>query len=114
MSDPKLRTERLVADGPYRHVRNPLYLGTDLLALAMTPLASRLGAVTLAAGIFFFNLRLINREEAGLRAAQGESYARFMEAIPRLAAGAGGRGIHHHIRAGGGRVCRHRKLALVL
>ena len=53
MSDPKLRTERLVADGPYRHVRNPLYLGTDLLALAMTPLPSRLGAVVLVVGIFF-------------------------------------------------------------
>src|SRR5438874_257510 len=84
MSDPQLRTERLVADGPYRHVRNPLYLGTNLIALAMTPLASRLGAVILVVGIFLFNLRLIDREEAELRAAQGESYARFMAAIPRL------------------------------
>ena len=33
--DSNLRTEGVVADGPYRHVRNPLYLGNFLLALGM-------------------------------------------------------------------------------
>jgi hypothetical protein len=40
--DPNLRTEGVVADGPYRHVRNPLYLGNLLLALGMGFTMSRL------------------------------------------------------------------------
>jgi len=84
MSDFKLHSDRLVADGPYRHVRNPLYIGTILIGVAMAPLASRLGAVSLVTLLFVFTLRLIGREEAELKAAQGESYARFLAMVPKL------------------------------
>jgi len=43
--DPSLRLEGVVADGPYRHVRNPLYLGTVLLGIGFGFLASRVGFV---------------------------------------------------------------------
>jgi len=82
--DTKLHTERLVADGPYRHLRNPLYLGTLLLALGMGPMASRLGLVVLIVGVPIFTQRLILREEGQLLRTQGESYRRYFEAVPRL------------------------------
>jgi hypothetical protein len=84
MIDTTLRTERLVADGPYRYVRNPLYLGTTLLSMAMAVFASRTGAVVIVILMPLFLLRLINREEAELKIAQGESYGRFLTAVPRL------------------------------
>jgi protein-S-isoprenylcysteine O-methyltransferase Ste14 len=82
--DVDLRSEALVADGPYRFVRNPLYLGVILLALGIGPMASRLGFPLLVVGVFVFSLRLIGREEAGLLAAQGEPYAAYLRAVPRL------------------------------
>jgi protein-S-isoprenylcysteine O-methyltransferase Ste14 len=82
--DSNLRTEGVVADGPYRHLRNPLYLGNLLLALGMGFLESRLGFVILVGGHAVFLRRLIGREEAELLATQGESYRAYFEAVPRL------------------------------
>jgi protein-S-isoprenylcysteine O-methyltransferase Ste14 len=82
--DANLRTEGVVADGPYRHVRNPLYLGNLLLAVGMGLIASRLGFVILVAGHLIFLLRLIGREESELLATQGERYRAYFDAVPRL------------------------------
>jgi protein-S-isoprenylcysteine O-methyltransferase Ste14 len=84
MSDTRIRTEQLVADGPYRFVRNPLYLGTWLMATGMATLASRLGAMVIVVGIIIFFLRLIGREEAELKTAQGDGYRRFLQTVPRI------------------------------
>jgi protein-S-isoprenylcysteine O-methyltransferase Ste14 len=82
--DMNLRTEGLVAEGPFRHVRNPLYFGNLLLAAGMGLFASRLGLVIILAGNVIFLLRLIGREEEELLATQGEPYARYLAAVPRL------------------------------
>jgi protein-S-isoprenylcysteine O-methyltransferase Ste14 len=82
--DTRVHVERLVADGPYRHVRNPLYLGTILLGVGMGTLASRVGFVVIALGMSLFALRLIAREEQALAEAQGESYRAYLRAVPRL------------------------------
>jgi protein-S-isoprenylcysteine O-methyltransferase Ste14 len=84
MVDGVLHTDTVVAEGPYRFVRNPLYLGTNLLALGYSVMASRLGAVLLVAGVFLFNYRIILREERELTLAQGENYERYRRAVPRL------------------------------
>jgi protein-S-isoprenylcysteine O-methyltransferase Ste14 len=76
--------EVLVADGPYRHVRNPLYLGVILSALGYGFMASRIGFLMLTIGMTIFVYRLILREEAGLLASQGESYAAYYRMVPRL------------------------------
>jgi protein-S-isoprenylcysteine O-methyltransferase Ste14 len=82
--DTKLHTETLVADGPYRYVRNPLYLGTFLLSIGIGLLASRLGFAILAVGAAIRILRLIGREEAELEKERGESFREFCQRVPRL------------------------------
>jgi protein-S-isoprenylcysteine O-methyltransferase Ste14 len=82
--DSAIHSELLVADGPYRHVRNPLYLGNVLQAFGIGLMASRLGFAFLTLANTMFMIRLILREEAGLLQSQGESYHRYFEAVPRL------------------------------
>ncbi len=82
--DPRVHDSRLVADGPYRYVRNPLYLGTILMAFGIAFAASRSGFVVLMLAITFFQYRLTLREERALEATQGEDYRRYLEAVPRL------------------------------
>lgn len=82
--DWELHGEGLVADGPFRYVRNPLYLGGVLLAVGFGMAASRLGFVVMVGGLTLFYYRLIAREESLLSETQGEPYRRFLKAVPRL------------------------------
>jgi len=82
--DQALHSERLVADGPYRIVRNPLYLGNTILALGVAVMASRLGMAVLVGLILLFNYRLIFREENELLQSQGESYREYLRRVPRM------------------------------
>ncbi len=82
--DADIHSERLLADGPYRHLRNPLYLGNILMAVGLGLLASRSGFVVIVLVNILIVLRLIAREEAGLLASQGESYRRYYKAVPSL------------------------------
>ena len=84
MVDMGMHTTRLVADGPYRYVRNPLYLGNVLLAIGFGLMSSRIGLVVLVVGMLLYSYRLILREEAGIAASQGESYGAYCAAVPRL------------------------------
>jgi protein-S-isoprenylcysteine O-methyltransferase Ste14 len=82
--DGALHGENLVADGPYRHVRNPLYLGNIFLATGVGFLASRSGFVFIVLANLIIVYRLLLREEATLLASQGEGYRRYYAAVPRL------------------------------
>ncbi|HEY1963830.1 MAG TPA: isoprenylcysteine carboxylmethyltransferase family protein [Acidobacteriaceae bacterium] len=82
--DPRVHDSRLVADGPYRHLRNPLYLGTILMAFGVGLAASRSGFVLLVLAITLFQYRLTLREERALKATQGESYDRYLAVVPRI------------------------------
>jgi protein-S-isoprenylcysteine O-methyltransferase Ste14 len=82
--DPKLHAEELVADGPFRYVRNPLYFGGVLFAVGFAMAASRLGFVVIVGGLTLFYYRLIAREEWLLSQTQGEGYRQFLKAVPRL------------------------------
>lgn len=84
MVDMRMHTKRLVADGPYRYVRNPLYLGNVLLAIGFGLMSSRVGFVVLVVGMLIYSYRLILREEAGITASQGESYRQYCATVPRL------------------------------
>lgn len=76
--------DALVADGPYRYTRNPLYFGNLFLALGTGLLVSRTGFVFLVAAMWIYGYRLIGREEAMLLETQGDSYRRYLAAVPRF------------------------------
>ncbi len=74
----------LVASGPYRFSRNPMYLG---LALCLTGLALWLGTATPLLIIPLFvaviTLGFIRREERRLEERFGESYRRYRAGVRR-------------------------------
>jgi len=77
-------SEALVADGPYRYTRNPLYLANLPMAAGIGVLASRSGFIFLGLANWIFVYRLIYREEDALGQTQGKSYRAFCEAVPRF------------------------------
>lgn len=79
-----MHAQSVVAAGPYRHVRNPLYFGSFVLALAISILMPPSGAIFFVAAIFLQMLRLILGEEAYLVAQQGEPYLAYKARVPRL------------------------------
>jgi len=82
--DTAQHSEALVADGPFRYTRNPLYLATLPMAAAIGVLASRTGFVFLVLANWTFVYRLIFREEEALRQSQGESYLAYCRSVPRF------------------------------
>lgn len=79
-----LHGERMVADGPYRYMRNPLYLGLELHVLALTILMPPGGAVFALVAIPLLLAVLIHAEEQYLTAEKGEVYRAYMRQVPRI------------------------------
>ncbi len=82
--DKSLHGIAVVAAGPYRYVRNPLYVGTFLFSIAVSILMPPTGAIffLVAQAIFYF--RLVLGEEAYLTAQQGEAYLAYRKKVPRF------------------------------
>jgi protein-S-isoprenylcysteine O-methyltransferase Ste14 len=74
----------VVAQGPYRFVRNPLYLGLWCMVAAMGFLMPPTGALFAIIVLTFFLLRLIMGEEAFLWRELREPYRAYLAAVPRL------------------------------
>lgn len=79
-----MHARNVVAAGPYRHVRNPLYLGSLLFSLAVSILMPPSGAIFFVVAVFMQMQRLILAEEAHLTAEQGASYLAYKARVPRL------------------------------
>ena len=75
---------KVMADGPYRYVRNPLYIGVWCMVIAMTFLMPVTGAAFSAILITAFAVRLTLGEEAFLTAKLGEPYLAYLKAVPRF------------------------------
>jgi protein-S-isoprenylcysteine O-methyltransferase Ste14 len=76
--------QRLVVEGPYRYVRNPLYAGDFCLILGAALLTQSWALVLVAAldvGLLAFQLPLEERE---LRGRFGIPYQRYCELVPRF------------------------------
>jgi protein-S-isoprenylcysteine O-methyltransferase Ste14 len=74
----------VLADGPYRHVRNPLYIGSWCMIAAMAFLMPPTGALFVMVLLTVFLLRLILGEEVFLAVTLGEPYMAYLRAVPRL------------------------------
>lgn len=74
----------VVAGGPYRYVRNPLYLGTFAMIASMAFIMPASGALLVLILIPLFLLRLILAEEAFLAGRLGEPYLAYLHSVPRL------------------------------
>lgn len=82
--DTAQHSEALVADGPFRYTRNPLYLASLAMAAGIGVLASRSGFIFLVLANWIFVYRLIFREEESLLKSQGESYRAYCRVVPRF------------------------------
>jgi protein-S-isoprenylcysteine O-methyltransferase Ste14 len=80
----QMKAGAVLADGPYRYMRNPLYLGSWCMFAAMSLLMPVTGAVFTMAVLTVFLLRLILGEEAFLSSQLGEPYRAYLCAVPRL------------------------------
>jgi protein-S-isoprenylcysteine O-methyltransferase Ste14 len=74
----------VMAAGPFRYLRNPLYLGGWFMMLAICLLMTPSGALFAMVLVTIFYLRLILGEEAFLEAKLGEPYKEYLHAVPRL------------------------------
>ncbi|HEU4881235.1 MAG TPA: isoprenylcysteine carboxylmethyltransferase family protein [Longimicrobium sp.] len=77
-------TQRLVAVGPYRHVRNPMISGV-LLMLIGEALLGRSGVLAIWAGAFLLinHAYFLLSEEPGMQRRFGESYRVYRSHVPR-------------------------------
>jgi protein-S-isoprenylcysteine O-methyltransferase Ste14 len=80
----EMKAGAVLADGPFRFVRNPLYLGLWFVIAALALLMPASGALFAMVALSFFLLRLILGEEAFLCNQLGESYRDYLRAVPRL------------------------------
>jgi protein-S-isoprenylcysteine O-methyltransferase Ste14 len=84
VQDAAMHGDEVVAAGPYRYLRNPLYFGTFIHTFALALLMPPSGAVFCILAIGVFQLRLIAGEEFFLTAKLGEPYRAYCAKVPRL------------------------------
>lgn len=78
------KNQRLATSGPYAYTRNPLYLGTLLVAAGLAVASRSAGLALLFAAVFgLVYLPVIELEEQHLRKLFPE-YARYAERVPAL------------------------------
>jgi protein-S-isoprenylcysteine O-methyltransferase Ste14 len=77
------KQEVLTVTGPYAYTRNPLYLGSAVLALGVA-IATRSWISSLLLGVYFtvFYSIVIRREESELRPRHAENFDRYAAAVP--------------------------------
>ncbi len=79
-----LHGKHVVTGGPFRYVRNPLYLGAFLTSIALLLLMPPTGAIVAFILIVFLQIRLIGAEEAFLGQCAGEPYRLYRTQVSRF------------------------------
>jgi protein-S-isoprenylcysteine O-methyltransferase Ste14 len=81
----KLIADRLVTEGPYSIVRNPLYAGNFLIALGFSILTN--AAIIIPLVILYFAIEyypIVRREEYFLLEKFGDTYSLYLRDVPRF------------------------------
>jgi protein-S-isoprenylcysteine O-methyltransferase Ste14 len=76
--------DKMLADGPYRRTRNPLYLGILLHTVGIAILMPPAGALFAIIALWIFEIRLALAEEPFLAARFGQPYLDYKAAVPRF------------------------------
>ncbi len=76
--------DRMLGDGPYRRIRNPLYLGILLHTFGLSLLMPPSGAVFTVVLMWISEMRLALAEEPFLAARFGQAYLEYKQAVPRF------------------------------
>jgi protein-S-isoprenylcysteine O-methyltransferase Ste14 len=84
MRNPAMQAGAVMASGPYRYLRNPLYEGMVLNSAAVAMLMPAGGALFFLAGMILFTIRLIGGEESFLAGQLGEDYSAYRKAVPSI------------------------------
>jgi protein-S-isoprenylcysteine O-methyltransferase Ste14 len=84
VQSPSMHGEAMLADGPYRRTRNPLYLGTILHTIGLSILMPPSGAIFCIVLVWLFQIRLALAEEPFLTQKFGEPYVEYRKAVPRF------------------------------
>ena len=82
--DQALHGAQVVAAGPYRRTRNPLYLATFIHTLALALLMPPTGALFAILAVALLELVLISREELFLTAQLGQPYLDYKSQVPSI------------------------------
>jgi protein-S-isoprenylcysteine O-methyltransferase Ste14 len=78
------RTDEFFVAGPFRYVRNPLYLGTIFLAIGVGLMAPPAGCAFIIAANVVFTVMLARHEETILSAAYGTRFREYAAQVPAL------------------------------
>ncbi|MCR4439314.1 MAG: isoprenylcysteine carboxylmethyltransferase family protein [bacterium] len=83
----RVGADRLVTDGPYAHVRNPLYIGNFFLSLGVLIMSWAWMPWLLLVLLAFFAVQygtIVHEEERFLAERFGSTYAEYCRRVPRL------------------------------
>lgn len=78
------KTQTLVTNGPYRYVRNPIYLGAFLYLLSLALVAANWLILLPEIPLIILLYLQINNEETMLIERFGDDYREYMKRTPRL------------------------------
>lgn len=84
VQSPSMHGQAMLADGPYRRTRNPLYLGTLLHTMGVSLLMPPAGAIFAIAAIWILQVRLALAEEPFLEARFGQPYLDYKAGVPQF------------------------------
>lgn len=78
-----IKNDKLTVCGPYAFVRNPLYLGTSLIALGMAIVLSMGWFILLFVGVMtFIYVKTIKGEQKDLEAKFGDDFRHYCSKVP--------------------------------